>query len=795
MKAIIAAIAKVLASSRNDDLTVERAVYAEIGRIVGIPFGVANVYERFADQVAKIIPFELISIAHLDWERDQIKVMYGIGLETLGLSMGDTISLKDSIVAEIAHAKKAIRTDGLRYTGPLGRSLGASGLTSRIATPLIANDKVVGTLHLASRIPDAYGDLELARLEIVGNQIAGAIASEISVQKERDRARQLESLYSVAAVIAQPLSFKDKAQMIVDRLASITDADYVALRRVGEIPDDLELVASSNSGSLKFAATIHIPNATFLTRESFITGERFMINDYGVHPGAQQDLVAGGVQSMYFVPIKSGNRALGSISVASNSPNHFHDNHDGLIRAFSNEILSLLNSAEQEEKLLKSQESALESERQNTRVRDGLYRVSRIFAEVGDFNGKAKAALEILLNLASADWATLRVIKESEPGFHLAAAAGLAATASPPIALIAVDRIAKDKAFTEGALTVIDDYAAWPNATQYMIDIGMESLVFLPITMNERVVGVVSVVSKKKSGFGQKSVDLLASVADGLGNLLEISILQDKSDIAHKESQRLSEELSRSNQILEDGIITRTQELETARQLAFRGEKLAVIGQLSAGMAHDLRNPLGAIRNVTYLLKNELVTKGVFEGNAKLNTCIEIIDNQVNKSNQSITDLMDFAKLKEATLVETNLDVVLAQALETLSQRDDIDLLKNIEPNIQPVMADGEQLQRVFVNLANNAQEAMPDGGSLTIAAKNVNGTVQITFSDTGDGISQENLEKIFDPLFTTKVKGTGMGLAVCLEIVEGHAGTISVHRNAEPPGGTTFDVRIPAYN
>jgi len=220
-----------------------------------------------------------------------------------------------------------------------------------------------------------------------------------------------------------------------------------------------------------------------------------------------------------------------------------------------------------------------------------------------------------------------------------------------------------------------------------------------------------------------------------------------------------------------------------------------VIGQLSAGMAHDLRNPLGAIRNVTYLLKNELVTKGVFEGNAKLNTCIEIIDNQVNKSNQSITDLMDFAKLKEATLVETNLDVVLAQALETLSQRDDIDLLKNIEPNIQPVMADGEQLQRVFVNLANNAQEAMPDGGSLTIAAKNVNGTVQITFSDTGDGISQENLEKIFDPLFTTKVKGTGMGLAVCLEIVEGHAGTISVHRNAEPPGGTTFDVRIPAYN
>ena len=214
---------------------------------------------------------------------------------------------------------------------------------------------------------------------------------------------------------------------------------------------------------------------------------------------------------------------------------------------------------------------------------------------------------------------------------------------------------------------------------------------FLPVKVNERILGVVSIISKEKNGFGQELVKLLASVVDGLGNLLEISILRDKSDVAHKELQRMTEELSRSNQVLEDRVVTRTEELEATRKLAFRGEKLAVIGQLSAGMAHDLRNPLGAIRNATYLLKRELIAKGVFEGNAKLNTCIEIIDNQVNKSNQSITDLMDFAKLKEATLVETNLDVVLEQALETMSKRDDIDLLKNIESNIQPVMADGER--------------------------------------------------------------------------------------------------------
>ena len=82
----------------------------------------------------------------------------------------------------------------------------------------------------------------------------------------------------------------------------------------------------------------------------------------------------------------------------------------------------------------------------------------------------------------------------------------------------------------------------------------------------------------------------------------------------------------------------------------------------------------------------------------------------------------------------------------------------------------------------------------MTIAAKNVNGAVQITFYDTGDGISQEHLEKIFDPLFTTKVKGTGLGLAVCQEIVEGHGGTISSGRNVGQSAGTTFDARIPEY-
>ena len=108
-------------------------------------------------------------------------------------------------------------------------------------------------------------------------------------------------------------------------------------------------------------------------------------------------------------------------------------------------------------------------------------------------------------------------------------------------------------------------------------------------------------------------------------------------------------------------------------------------------------------------------------------------------------------------------------------------------------MADSEQLQRVFLNLANNAQEAMPDGGELTIRAQNTNGHIEVAFTDTGSGISDENLQKIFDPLFTTKRTGTGLGLAVCHEIIVRHGGTINASRNPEPEYGSTFTITMPA--
>ena len=299
VRSVIAAVNRVrLQCGRDEDLAAERAVYAEIGRIAGIPFSVSNVYKRFANQVSKIIPFDLILITQLDLERDTFTVMFSLGTEVIGLGQGKKISLADSAVeAEVASSKRAMRTDHYLEAGTIAQSLDDAGLLSRIATPLIANERVVGTLHLSSSKANSYGTEELARLEIVGNQIAGAIASGILLQAERDRASQLKSLYDVAAIITKPLSFEVKTQRIVDELLLISDADRVVLRRADEKLENLHLVASAGSGSIEFTQVLKITDPNLITLRPFLQGDPVLINDYQTS-GDQPNLLVQGVESM-----------------------------------------------------------------------------------------------------------------------------------------------------------------------------------------------------------------------------------------------------------------------------------------------------------------------------------------------------------------------------------------------------------------------------------------------------------------------------------------------------------------
>ena len=244
-----------------------------------------------------------------------------------------------------------------------------------------------------------------------------------------------------------------------------------------------------------------------------------------------------------------------------------------------------------------------------------------------------------------------------------------------------------------------------------------------------------------------------------------------------------------ANSTLEARVQERTQELEEAQDQLVRSEKLAAIGQLAGGVAHDLRNPLGAINNAIYYLKRRLGGSDIAQSNPRISQFLQIAEEEVEHSNQIISDLMSFARVGVSSLSPTNLAEAVASALSTMEIRDNIILVKQLDTQLPEVMADGEQLYRVFLNLANNAQDAMPDGGELTISTRQVHGYAEVEFLDTGTGISDEDIKKIFEPLFTTKTKGTGLGLAVCQQIIANHGG--SIQASSTPGEGSTFIVKL----
>ena len=224
-------------------------------------------------------------------------------------------------------------------------------------------------------------------------------------------------------------------------------------------------------------------------------------------------------------------------------------------------------------------------------------------------------------------------------------------------------------------------------------------------------------------------------------------------------------------------------------------ERMATIGETSAMVGHDLRNPL----QVVYMLSSRLNKKisalrgaGVDDSELdELEYIEEKLRDQTNYMNKIVSDLQDFSKNINVVYDDVDLEQVVADVVGTLKVPENVEVSVSLD-GLSGVRADSDLLKRVFTNLLTNAVQAMPEGGSLSVTGAVSSDTVTVAVSDTGVGVSEENLGKLFQPLFTTKAKGTGLGLSVCKRIVEAHGGEISVE--SEEGVGTSFVIELPAH-
>ena len=311
---------------------------------------------------------------------------------------------------------------------------------------------------------------------------------------------------------------------------------------------------------------------------------------------------------------------------------------------------------------------------------------------------------------------------------------------------------------------------------------GIKSLLIAPLVLDNKLIGFMGLDSVRAGkSWARDNESLLSIVGEILVNALS--------------RQRGGQEIHKLTAELERKVAKRTSQLVAAQEELMRKEKLAILGQLSGSVGHELRNPLGVMSNAVYFLKMVHA-----DSDEKTKEYLEIIKHEIDNSQRIITDLLDFARTKTPQTRAISVEELLSRSIGNCIIPATVDLQIDVPDSLPLLKIDPLQLEQVFQNLITNAVQAMPKGGTLRIVAtpetnslnSNFSGEfIGISLTDTGEGILPENKHKLFQPLFTTKAKGIGLGLVVCRNLIEANGGRIEVE--SLPGEGTTFTVIMPA--
>ena len=308
---------------------------------------------------------------------------------------------------------------------------------------------------------------------------------------------------------------------------------------------------------------------------------------------------------------------------------------------------------------------------------------------------------------------------------------------------------------------IIDDVLSDPRV-QYpkeKWDEGIRMMLDLPLTLGSNVVGIIRILFTEKRKFSEEELDFLISIAEQCATAInkERVIEAQRSQYDH---------------------------------LALQTEKLSALGRMAASIAHEINNPLAGILLYSTNLAKKVPEKG------PLKEGLEVIINETIRCKTIIQELLEFSQDKEPKKILTNINGIIEKALSILENEfrlQHIRVEKDLSSDMQDMLLDVSLMEQVFVNIILNAVEAVKDKGVITISSQMVPNQLygKIEIADNGCGIPLENVGKIFEPFFSTKTKGTGLGLAVSYGIVQNHQGTIQVLR--QPEGGTRFIIEIPS--
>jgi signal transduction histidine kinase len=531
------------------------------------------------------------------------------------------------------------------------------------------------------------------------------------------------------------------------------------------------------------------------------TGQPAIMGDLAEYPGALRAYVEKErVRSAVSVPLVGRTGVIGVMNLGAASPQYFDTAGIELLVSLGQQIAIGVEKAR----------LYAETRRRNREL-SVLYTISRATAESLDLEKTLNNAVEATLEALGIEVGSIYLMEPDGETLTLRVYRGVSDEVARNLRHVKLGEGMSGRAAVEKQPVVLDvqDYPS-QRLAPYILREGIQSSVSMPLLSAGQAMCAMNLSARRPRTFPPEELDLLSAIGRQLGSAVRNAQL-------FEEAQRELAERKRAEEALRD-----------AQERLVRQEKLAVLGQLAGGVGHELRNPLGAIKNAAYFLNMALD-----EPEPEVKETLEILEREVATSERILSSLLDFARPKPPTRRKVNVNDVVREALSRATVPENVAVVSQLDEALPIILADPDQLGQVFGNIILNAIQAMPQGGQLVVrtwqeeeakgaeepkgveepkGAEEPKGveepkgadvpsvpsgpsgpsgpSVRVSISDTGVGIPEKNLDKLFEPLFTTRARGIGLGLPLVKTLVEGHGGTIDVV--SEVGKGSTFTVRLP---
>jgi PAS domain S-box-containing protein len=391
-----------------------------------------------------------------------------------------------------------------------------------------------------------------------------------------------------------------------------------------------------------------------------------------------------------------------------------------------------------------------------------LLEASKAVLQHREFKNSARAIFDSCRDLlgATAGYVALLSKDKKENEVLFLDAGGLSCTVDS--ALPMPIRGLRGQVYVKGKVVYHNDFAK--SRWQKLMPEGhvaLRNVLFSPLSIDGKIVGLIG-VANKPDGFTERDAEMAAA----FGKIASIALIN-----------------SRVLETLEETVEERTKQLKES-------ERLAAIGATAGMVGHDIRNPLQAIVGDVYLLGSEMASLPEGEEKENMKESLEAIRNCVDYIDRVVQDLQDFARGFKPILQETDFEGLCQHLLFKNRCPENVDVSLKIEKAAKKIVTDSTMLRRILTNLINNAVQAMPDGGELEVRAYREQEEYVITVKDSGVGVPEEHRDELFAPLFTTKSKGQGFGLAVVKRMTEALGGTVTFE--SEVGKGSKFILRLP---